>query len=162
MTILGRPLVIWFDRNTSEWNVFHDLCPHRCDQFMAVIAVTNKPDVSDSKFWVSKATHELTKLTTSTAIERGSGWLITFPSTFGTLAATRIPATCTCFQTKPLSCSFNSGLNTSSVLSSLSDLPPCPRVASTSLVSCSAHTMAGPSLLMAPAGSFHRQRRTAR
>ncbi|CAI5495240.1 unnamed protein product [Closterium sp. Naga37s-1] len=29
VTILGRPLVIWFDRVSDQWRVFHDLCPHR-------------------------------------------------------------------------------------------------------------------------------------
>ncbi|CAI7922974.1 unnamed protein product [Closterium sp. NIES-54] len=29
VTILGRPLVIWFDQVSDQWRVFHDLCPHR-------------------------------------------------------------------------------------------------------------------------------------
>eukprot|EP00271_Cylindrocystis_brebissonii_P001572 TRINITY_DN11843_c0_g1_i1.p1 TRINITY_DN11843_c0_g1~~TRINITY_DN11843_c0_g1_i1.p1 ORF type:complete len:590 (+),score=104.23 TRINITY_DN11843_c0_g1_i1:62-1831(+) len=29
VTVLGRPMVIWWDRVGAQWQVFHDQCPHR-------------------------------------------------------------------------------------------------------------------------------------
>lgn len=39
--LLGRDLVLWFDRNDQKWAAFDDLCPHRLAP-LSVISVSSK------------------------------------------------------------------------------------------------------------------------